>query len=278
MSKGKRKLVPETIAIDSDNPSSESLDNQMPECFVLSLSGCKKLSEGEAEVPQVVAPFPRRPRTKSRVSPKNAILQEKKIDSGAFEYHFQNLWRSFSEDKRTSFAYLDCLWFALYRKPHYKAKVITWIKKKQIFSKKFVFVPIVCWNHWSLLIFCHFGESLQSKTITPCMLLLDSLEMGNPRRLEPEIRKFAVDIYKAEGRPESKSSVYKIPLLVPKVPQQRNGEECGIYVLYFINLFMEDAPEDFSIEDYPYFMRKNWFTLQGLESFCQKLGSLRKKR
>ncbi|KAF5476615.1 hypothetical protein F2P56_003348 [Juglans regia] len=251
MAKGKRKLVPETIAIDSDNPSSESLDNQMPECFVFSLSGCKKMSKEEAEVPQVVTPFPGRQRTKSRVSPKNAILQEKKIDSGAFEYHFQ--------------------------KPHYKAKVITWIKKKQIFSKKFVFVPIVCWNHWSLLIFCHFGESLQSKTITPCMLLLDSLEMGNPRRLEPDIRKFAVDIYKAEGRPESKSSVYKIPLLVPKVPQQRNGEECGIYVLYFINLFMEDAPEDFSIEDYPYFMRKNWFTPEGLESFCQKLGSLRKK-
>lgn len=46
-------------------------------------------------------------------------------------------------------------------------------------------------SHWSLLIFCHFGESLQSKTRRPCMLLLDSLEMGNPRRVEPDIRKYA---------------------------------------------------------------------------------------
>jgi hypothetical protein len=146
----------------------------------------------------------------------------------------RNLWGSFSEDKRTSFTYLDCLWFNLYRGQPHKAKVLTWIKKKHIFLKKYVLVPIICWlvlsinltakhyfsckcmgflfcclvslayrldwiflkchcfrGHWSLLIFCHFGESLQSKTRTPCMLLLDSLEMGNPRRVEPDIRKYA---------------------------------------------------------------------------------------
>ncbi|KAG7951983.1 hypothetical protein I3843_12G035000 [Carya illinoinensis] len=131
-------------------------------------------------------------------------------------------------------------------------KVLTWIKRKHIFSKKYVFVPIICWSHWSLLIFCHFGESLQSKTRTPCMLLLDSLEMGNPR--------FVLDIYEAEGMPENRASVHRIPLLVPKVtikvPQQRNGEECGQFVLYFMTLFMKGALEGFSIEDYPYFMKK----------------------
>nr|POE55163.1 phosphate transporter pho1 like 3 [Quercus suber] len=70
----------------------------------------------------------------------------------------------------------------------YKAKVLTWIQK-DIFSKKYVLVPIVCWHHWSLLIFCHFGESTKSETRTPCMLLLDSLEKANPRQLESDIRK-----------------------------------------------------------------------------------------
>uniref|UniRef100_A0A2N9FIK6 Ubiquitin-like protease family profile domain-containing protein n=1 Tax=Fagus sylvatica TaxID=28930 RepID=A0A2N9FIK6_FAGSY len=132
-------------------------------------------------------------------------------------------------------------------------------------------------SHWSLLIFCHFGESLQSETRTPCMLLLDSLEKANPRRLEPEIRKFVLDIYKAEGRLETKDSIYRIPLLVPEVPQQRNDVECGSFVLYFINLFVESAPEDFSMESYPYFMKKNWFTPEGLESFCKKMESLNEK-
>lgn len=52
-------------------------------------------------------------------------------------------------------------------------------------------------SHWSLLILCHFGET-KSKTRTPCMILLDSLHMANPNRLEPEIRKyvlFAISLY-----------------------------------------------------------------------------------
>jgi hypothetical protein len=88
-----------------------------------------------------------------------------------------------------------------------------------------------------------------------------------------------------------------------KVPQQTNDEECGRFVLYFSKLFVEGAPEDFRIEDYPYFvsfhllscllseapehiylvmeqipfcnmlqMNENWFNPNGLESFCEKLG------
>ena len=36
---------------------------------------------------------------------------------------------SFSEDKKTSFTYLDCLWFKLHRKSAYETKVLTWIQK-----------------------------------------------------------------------------------------------------------------------------------------------------
>lgn len=279
MARRKRKVVTETILIDCDAPSSSPTH--------ASVKAHSNLTEPEADEREwsfaadssslIPVRYPRRQRSKRKIGTKNEISLQEKLNSGAFECYFQNLWRSFSEDKRTSFAYLDCLWFGLYRKPSHKAKVLTWIQKKHIFSKKYVFVPIVCWSHWSLLIFCHFGESLQSETRTPCMLLLDSLEKANPRRLEPEIRKFVLDIYKAEGRLETKDSIYGIPLLVPEVPQQRNDVECGSFVLYFINLFVESAPEDFSMESYPYFMKKNWFTPEGLESFCKKMESLNEK-
>lgn len=102
-----------------------------------------------------------------------------------------------------------------------------------------------CRGHWSLLILCHFGEDLQSTTRSRCMLLLDSLEMANPRRLEPEIRRcvfpqqylcfdqtllstwsmqafmfifrFVLDIYQTGDRPETKHLISQIPFLVPKV-------------------------------------------------------------
>ncbi|XWS37150.1 hypothetical protein CRYUN_Cryun19dG0018300 [Craigia yunnanensis] len=242
----------------------------------------RKISKQEAQklrgfrltAPCFLGNIPCRARSKRRVKSKNSISKQKKmLDSGAFQCYLENLWSSFPEDKRTSFAYLDCLWFAWYRKASFREKVLSWIKRKQIFSTKYVLVPIVCWSHWSLLIFCHFGESLQSNTRTPCMLLLDSLQMANPRRLEPDIRKFVFDIYRSEGRPEKKQMIYQIPLLVPKVPQQRDGEECGNFVLYFINLFVEGAPENFSVEGYPYFMRKDWFNAEVVDRFCERLDS-----
>ncbi|XP_004293126.1 PREDICTED: uncharacterized protein LOC101303677 [Fragaria vesca subsp. vesca] len=199
--------------------------------------------------------------------------KKQELDSGSFQSCFESLWKSFSEDKKTYFTYLDCLWFSLYIEPTTKDKVLTWIKKKHIFSKKYVFVPIVCWCHWSLLILCHFGENLESKTQRPCMLLLDSLEMTDPKRLEPNIRRFVVDIFREEGRRENMDLLRKIPLLVPKVPKQRNDQECGNFVLYFINLFMESAPQTFSMEGYPYFMKKNWFAYESLDCFCQEIYS-----
>ncbi|KNA23256.1 hypothetical protein SOVF_026380 [Spinacia oleracea] len=219
--------------------------------------------------------FPQRKRSKSskRVVASRHVIPgiRKKLDTQTFEQYMEVVWKSFSEEKRMSFVCLDSLWFSLYRKSSTKPKVLTWIKKKSIFSKNYVFVPVCCWSHWSLLIFVHFGDSSDSETRAPCMLLLDSLANAEPQRLEPDIRKFVQDIYKTEGRKEDRKAISRIPLLIPKVPQQRDDEECGSYVLYFINLFMQSAPENFINSDYPYFMRKDWFDLEGLDYFRNRL-------
>ncbi|KAK9119958.1 hypothetical protein Scep_018051 [Stephania cephalantha] len=200
-----------------------------------------------------------------------------KLDSNVFQCYLENLWKKFSEEKRKSFTYVDCLWFALYRDQATKAKVLKWIKEKHIFSRKYVFVPIVCWDHWSLLILCHLGESSKSKT-RPCMLLLDSLEMADPMRIEPDIRKFVLDIYKEEARAVENKFIERIPLLVPKVPQQRNENDCGIFVLYYISLFLESAPESFNIsKGCPHFMNESWFNSESLESFCEEFHTFSRK-
>ncbi|XP_065877209.1 probable ubiquitin-like-specific protease 2A [Euphorbia lathyris] len=221
--------------------------------------------------------IPTRKRSKRRFRPKDTIARVKKkekLNSGEFDHYFQNLWRSFSEDQRTCFAYFDSMWFSLYMKAQYKGRVLTWIKKKKIFSKKYVIVPIVYWGHWNLLIFCHFGESFESDVRKPCMLLLDSLEIADPRRLEPYIRRFVLDIYRSEENAENETLISHIPLLVPKVPQQRSNVDCGNYVLYYIYSFVQMAPNDFNAKEYPYFMDRNWFSAECLERFFEELEPL----
>lgn len=225
-------------------------------------------SDSEVIIPR----FRLRGQQRGPVDCSNLITKYRKLDSKTFEGYLEGIWSRISEEQRNSFVYLDSLWFSLYMQSSFKDKVLNWVKKKNIFSKKYVMVPIVMWSHWSLLILCNFGQSEQSQTITPCMLLLDSLRTMNPRRLEPGIRKFILDIHNVQKRPRNKLLLNKIPLLIPQVPQQRSGEECGCYVLQYISLFIENAPENFSISDgYPYFMKEDWFTLEGMDNFCKTL-------
>ncbi|PWA74360.1 ulp1 protease family catalytic domain, Homeodomain-like protein [Artemisia annua] len=205
----------------------------------------------------------------------NMVNHARKLNSEKVHSYLEKLWLSFSEDKKSSLSHLDPLWYNMYSTGSNKEKVLKWIKKKDIFSRKYVFFPIVQWGHWSVLIFCHFGESLESKVKTPCILLLDSLEKtDHSTQLEPLIRKFVLDIYGKLKRTEDKRLLRKMPFLVPKVPQQRDGEECGYFALYYIKLFVESAPESFSIyEGYPYFMTKDWFNSEEVDSFCKTLES-----
>ncbi|KAK7282004.1 hypothetical protein RIF29_10460 [Crotalaria pallida] len=258
--------------------------NQLKKFKIVYFRQRKKTMSVEDVIGNMVSSFPcflsnvpRRKRTKRKrkLDGEKAVSRPKeKLDSGVFDTYMEKIWKSFSEDRKRSFAYLDSLWFSLYRVASSKGKVLTWIKKTPIFTKAYVFVPIICWGHWSLLIFCHFGENLQSTARSRCMLLLDSLQKANPRRLEPEIRRFVLDIFIAGDRPETAKLISRIPLLVPKVPQQRDGNECGNFVLYFINLFLKHAPDNFSKEGYPYFMKKDWFTYEDLDVFRERLCSL----
>lgn len=45
----------------------------------------------------------------------------------------------------SEFKCIDSMWFYLYSQQSHRRKVLKWIKKEQIFSKKYVFIPIVLW-------------------------------------------------------------------------------------------------------------------------------------
>ncbi|XP_074310841.1 uncharacterized protein LOC141646789 [Silene latifolia] len=210
-------------------------------------------------------------RKRSERRSKQPALPRLKMSDAIFNDHLENLWRSLPEDKKATITHVESWCFYLYLMKRPKAMEL--IKRKDIFSKKYsyVFVPIVCWDHWRLIIFCHFGEDAYSKTRTRCILLLDSSE-SCAEVIGPEVRKFVFDIFKAESRPESKETIYRIPLIVPKVPQQTNEVDCGRFVLYFMKLFIDAAPRNFSMSNgYPYFLKPDWFDPASFSKFCDNL-------
>ncbi|KAG6430149.1 hypothetical protein SASPL_108211 [Salvia splendens] len=155
-----------------------------------------------------------------------------------FEIYIENMWRKLSEEENNEFTYLDSLWFSLHAKGPHNSKVLSWIKRKDIFSKKYVFVPIV------------------QLYVLRCYL-------------------FVFDIFKTEERPENKELIRKLPLLSPKVPQQKNSEECGIFVLYYIYKFLKSAYGNVSFSTgCTHFMKENWFTHEDVERFTKSLNPI----
>ncbi|KAL6660596.1 hypothetical protein ACP70R_001631 [Stipagrostis hirtigluma subsp. patula] len=207
-----------------------------------------------------------------------------KLDTDIFELYMEDLWKNIDEDKKSAYSYFDSLWFNMYNEGLNKSNVLKWIKAKKIFSRQYVFVPIVCYGHWSLLVLCHFDDTNCSDIKKgPRMIVLDSLNKTDPTKLQPSIRRFIVDIYKTEEREESKQFINKIRLEFPKVPQQ-NGDECGIYVLYFIKSFLENEKLAEVLrnktleEDFTQLFDDGCFNPEELENFRKHIHSFQANR
>lgn len=199
-----------------------------------------------------------------------------KLDTEIFEMCMEDVWTCIDPEKMTDYAYFDSLWFNIYTNENDKSNVLRWIKAKKIFTRRYVFVPIVGWGHWSVLVLCNFGETKYLGTEKgPRMLLLDSLKTKKPTRLRTAINRFVVDILKNEEREEIEQFINEVELEIPEVPQQ-SGDECGIYVLYFIYCFLviEEMGEDLSKLDALFDPEE----LKNLEDIRNDIHAYREKR
>jgi hypothetical protein len=57
----------------------------------------------------------------------------------------RDVWTCIDPEKMTDYAYFDSLWFNIYTNENDKSNVLRWIKAKKIFTRRYVFVPIVGW-------------------------------------------------------------------------------------------------------------------------------------
>ncbi|XP_065875413.1 ubiquitin-like-specific protease 1D isoform X2 [Euphorbia lathyris] len=200
-------------------------------------------------------------------------LQMSPTNNGLCDYHFFNtffykkLKQAVSHkgsDKESSFI-----------------KFRRWWKGVNIFQKAYVFIPIHEDLHWSLVIICIPDREDNSG---PIILHLDSLGFHSSKSVFEEIRSYLKQewhyLKEEVSPPDLPISVHiweNLPRRIDEkkieVPQQKNDSDCGLFVLFFMERFIEVAPERLKKKDLAMFS-KRWFRPQEASDLRVKIRNL----
>ncbi|KAM7484242.1 hypothetical protein LguiA_000251 [Lonicera macranthoides] len=187
------------------------------------------------------------------------------------DYHFFNtyFYKKLKEavmnkgDKETSFV-----------------KFRRWWKGVNIFEKAYILLPIHENLHWSLVIICIPDKEEESG---PILLHLDSLGLHYSRSIFDNVKSFLKEEWNyLKGEAPSELPIAdriwqnlprRIDDRIIPVPQQKNEYDCGLFVLFFMERFIEEAPERLKKQDLSMFGRQ-WFRPEEASGLRQKIRSL----
>ncbi|KAL3370697.1 hypothetical protein AABB24_007641 [Solanum stoloniferum] len=194
-------------------------------------------------------------------------LQKTKPHADVDEYHFFNTYfyqklkeavLSKQNEKEASFVRLR-----------------RWWKGVNIFEKAYIFLPIHEDLHWSLVVICIPDKEDQ---LGPILLHLDSLGLHCSKSLFATIRKFLVEEWKflrqgeVPALPISDKIWENLPRRIDEniiqVPQQRNEYDCGLFVLFFMERFIDEVHRRLKKKDFTMFGRR-WFKPE--EASCLRM-------
>ncbi|XP_064986288.1 probable ubiquitin-like-specific protease 2B isoform X2 [Musa acuminata AAA Group] len=149
-------------------------------------------------------------------------------------------------------------------------RVRKWTRKVNIFEKDYIFIPVNFNLHWSLLIICHPGEvaNLEDNEIdsdkVPCILHMDSIK-GSHSGLKNIIQSYMWEEWK-ERHPETTEDdslkYLNLRFVSLELPQQENSFDCGLFLLHYVELFLEEAPvsfDPFKVTKFSSFLSADWF-------------------
>ncbi|KAK4429845.1 Ubiquitin-like-specific protease 1D [Sesamum alatum] len=156
-----------------------------------------------------------------------------------------------------------------------------WWKGVNIFEKAYIFLPINENLHWSLVIICIPNKEDESG---PIILHLDSLGLHSSKLIFNDVKSFLIEEWKFLRKEDL---VPELPIAdniwdklsrridekVIEVPQQRNEYDCGLFVLFFMERFIEEAPERLKKKDLDMF-GKQWFKPEEASSLRRKISDL----
>ncbi|KAK1326120.1 Ubiquitin-like-specific protease 1D [Acorus calamus] len=187
------------------------------------------------------------------------------------DYHFFNtyLYKKLEETMSCKSSEKDAFFKKLRR----------WWKGVNIFQKAYIFLPIHRDLHWSLAIICIPAKEDESG---PIVLHLDSLGLHTSKFIFDNIEGYLKQEW--EFLMENDNALPDLPMSdriwrnLPRrierriitVPQQKNDYDCGLFVLYFIERFIEMAPERVRKKDLDMFGKK-WFHPEEASALRRKL-------
>ncbi|CAH8326573.1 unnamed protein product [Eruca vesicaria subsp. sativa] len=150
-------------------------------------------------------------------------------------------------------------------------RVRKWTRKVDMFGKDYIFVPVNFNLHWSLIIICHPGEvanctdiDLDDSTKVPCILHMDSIK-GSHAGLKNLVQSYLCEEWKERHKETSddiSSRFMNLRFVSLELPQQENSYDCGLFLLHYLELFLAEAPQNFSpfeIYNASNFLYLNWF-------------------
>ncbi|KAL6179345.1 hypothetical protein ACLB2K_050861 [Fragaria x ananassa] len=150
-------------------------------------------------------------------------------------------------------------------------RVRKWTRKVDLFEKDYIFIPVNFNLHWTLIVICHPGEMARynvrdsGKAIkVPCILHLDSLK-GSHTGLKNHVQSYLWEEWKEKKKETSEeisSNFHNLRFLSLELPQQENTYDCGLFLLHYLELFLEEAPaifNPFHINKFSTFLNANWF-------------------
>ncbi|KAL3501198.1 hypothetical protein ACH5RR_035647 [Cinchona calisaya] len=165
------------------------------------------------------------------------------------------------------------------------AKFRRWWKGVNIFEKAYIFLPIHENLHWSLVIICIPDVEDRSG---PILLHLDSLRLHSSKQIFGNIKSFLIEEWNflkeakaplnlpiADSILENLSR--RIDEKIIEVPQQSNDYDCGLFVLFFMKRFIEEAPKRLKKKDLAMFGR-HWFNPQEASSLRGSIRRLLKEK
>lgn len=114
------------------------------------------------------------------------------------------------------------------------------------------------------------GTDYQIGVKQPCVIVFDSL-LGPSRSRVVQVLKEYLMVEWSIKRGGTEYSKQLIKGTVPKVPQQTNYSDCGVFMLQYVESFFEDP-----IQDYVTPMKGlyDWFSLEKIEGKREELRDL----
>ncbi|WOG91556.1 hypothetical protein DCAR_0310805 [Daucus carota subsp. sativus] len=146
-----------------------------------------------------------------------------------------------------------------------------WTRKISLFEKDYIFVPVNFNYHWSLIVICHPGEvadfqdsDARKSLKLPCILHMDSIR-GSHSGLKGLIQSYLWEEWKERHADSSEDIFLKFSnmrFFSLELPQQQNLYDCGLFLLHYVELFLEGNLVNFNplkISSFSNFLTANWF-------------------